>query len=315
MPNSSATASGSNEYRSRSRFLFLGVSLVLMAGLGGCRERHTASLALLGDLMLSRGVLPGPGSLSYLGSEISSADLAMANLESPLAPNPPEVESAYNLCASSGHASLLGTWGFDLLSLANNHALDCSQDGLAVTISALDAAGIQSIAPGTEAVYREVNGLQLAFLAFDDVSSPLDVPAAETAIRSARDDGAQVIVSVHWGLEYQGSPSDRQESLAGAFSRAGAALIWGHHPHVLQRVAWIENDGQKTLVLYSLGNALFDQGGLADTRRSALLMVTIGPSGVESVHAVPFTIDVLHSRLEAPDASTVQKIQDSLQLP
>lgn len=315
MSNRSATASGSNKHRSQSRFLFLGVSLVLMAGLGGCREQHTASLALLGDLMLAHGVNPGPGSLSYLASDISSADLAMANLESPLAPNPQEVESTYNLCAPSGHASLLGAWGFDLLSLANNHALDCSQDGIAVTISALDAAGIQSIAPGTEAVYREVNGLQLAFLAFDNVTSLLDVTAAETAIRSARDYGAEVIVSVHWGLEYQGSPSDRQESLAQAFARAGAVLIWGHHPHVLQRVDWIENDGQKTLVLYSLGNALFDQGGLADTRRSALVVVTISSSGVESVHAVPFAIDVPHSRLDAPDRSALQNIQDSLQLP
>jgi len=315
MTNSGTTASGSNKYRSRSKFLFLGVSLVLMACLVGCRSRHTASLALLGDLMLARGINPGPDSLSYLGSDISVADLAMANLESPLAPIPPETESTYNLCAFSGHASLLDAWGFDLLSLANNHALDCSQDGIAITISALDAAGIQSIAPGSEPVLREVNGLKLAFLAFDDVSSPLDETTAETAIRSARDDGAQVIVSVHWGMEYQGSPSDRQESLAQAFARAGAALIWGHHPHVLQRVDWIESEGRKTLILYSLGNALFDQGGLADTRRSALAVVTIGPSGVESVHAVPFAIDVPHSRLEAPDASTLQKVQDSLQLP
>jgi poly-gamma-glutamate synthesis protein (capsule biosynthesis protein) len=286
-----------------------------MAGLGGCRSRHTANLALLGDLILARGINPGPGSLSYLDSDLSAADLALANLESPLAPNPPETGSAYNLCASSGNASLLGSWGFDLLSLANNHALDCSQDGIAVTVSALDAAGIQSIAPGTDAVYREVNGVQLAFLAFDDITSPLDETAAEAAIRSACRDGALVIVSVHWGMEYQGSPSDRQESLAMAFARAGAALIWGHHPHVLQRVEWIENGGQKSLVLFSLGNALFDQGGLADTRRSALAVVTIGPSGVESFRAVPFVIDVQNSRLEAPDASALQNIQDSLQLP
>jgi len=315
MGNRSAAASGSRNHRSRSSLLFLGVFVILLIPMGGCQARHTVSIALLGDLMLARGMDPGPDSLSYLGSEISAADLAIANLESPLAPLPPTVESSYNLCATSGHASLLSTWGFDLLSLANNHALDCSPDGLAGTISALDGAGIQSIAPGTEATTREVNGLRLAFLAFDDVTSPLDEATAVTAIRSARHNGAQVIVSVHWGMEYQGSPSSRQESLAQAFSRAGAVLIWGHHPHVLQRVDWIGSVGQKNLVLYSLGNGLFDQGGLADTRQSALVVVTMDSAGVESIRSVPFIIDVDFSILEAPDASEFEKIQDRLHIP
>ncbi len=166
-----------------------------------------------------------------------------------------------------------------------------------------------------EPVYREVNGVQLAFLAFDDISSPLDENAAVQAIRSARLNSALVIVSVHWGAEYQGGASDRQKFLAQEFAKAGAALIWGHHPHVLQPAEWIETAHSKTFVLYSLGNALFDQGGLEDTRRSALVVVTLNADGVTGVRAVPFEIDILNSRVVQPDAETAEQIQESLDIP
>ncbi len=280
-----------------------------------CQPSQTVTLALLGDLMLGRGVDPKPDSLAYLAPDLSAADLALANLESPLAPVLPASDSTYNLCASSVRADLLPAWGFDLLSLANNHSFDCSPDGPAETRSALEAAGFTSIGPGLEPVYREVNGLQLAFLAFEDVALPLDTNATVQAIRSARATGAVVIVSIHWGAEYQGGASDRQKSLALQFAVAGAALIWGHHPHVLQPAEWIETIQGKTFVLYSLGNALFDQGGLADTRRSALVVVTLDADGVTSVRFVPFEIDVANSRVVQPDTETVEKIQDRLNLP
>ena len=213
--------------------------LILLIFLVACDPRPTAKLALLGDLMLGRGVDPKPDSLAYLTPELAGADLALANLESPLSPSSPAVASAYNLCASSDHANLLSAWGFDLLSIANNHSFDCGPDGLSDTVKALNAAGITPVGSGTDPVYRNVNGLRLAFLVFDDITSPLDADAAAQAVRSAHEGGAVVIVSIHWGMEYQGGASDRQKSLARRFAEAGAALVWGHHPHVLQPAAWI----------------------------------------------------------------------------
>jgi len=168
-----------------------------------------------------------------------------------------------------------------------------------------------------------VNGLRLAFLAFDDISSSLDENAAVQVIRSVRLTGALVIVSIHWGTEYQGGASDRQISLAQEFGKAGAALIWGHHPHVLQPAEWIGTqpcEGLKhsqrcTLVLYSLGNALFDQSGLDDTRQSALVVVKLDENGVTSVRTVPFEIDINNSRIFQPDTGTAEKIHDRLNLP
>ena len=103
-------------------------------------------------------------------------------------------------------------------------------------------------------------------------------------------------------MEYQSGATLEQKQVAAALAEAGAALIWGQHPHVLQRAEWINH--HKTLVLYSLGNALFDQGGLASTRQSALALVTLDKSGVTEMRAIPFIIDVPGSRLiEAGPAS------------
>ncbi len=299
-------------FRPAPKFLLALLAICLAA----CQPKApTVTLALLGDLMIGRGVDPKPDSLAYLAPYLSAADLALANLESPLAPIPPPSDSTYNLCASSIHADLLSAWGLDLLSLSNNHSFDCGPDGPAGTNSALDHAGITPNGPGMEPVYREVNGLQLAFLAFDDISSPLDENAAVQSIHSVHATGALVIVSVHWGAEYQGGASDRQKSMAQEFAEAGAALIWGHHPHVLQPVEWIQTARSKTFVLYSLGNTLFDQGGLEDTRRSALVVVTLDANGVTGVRAVPFEIDILNSRVVQPDAETAEQIQDRINIP
>ena len=277
--------------------------------------------------MLGRGVTPSEDPLAYLAPYLQSADLALANLESPLTTVPSQT-SGYNLCASPERVRFLVTAGLDLLSVANNHSLDCGPDGLAKTESTLHAAGLTAFGSTDEPVYRTLNGLRLAFLAFEDVSAPLDGEAAAQLIRGAHDSGALVIVSIHWGMEYQGGPSERQRQLAQQFVDAGVILIWGHHPHVLQPAAWIQPPagsapssppqgkpaGGSTLVLYSLGNALFDQGGLADTRQSALVLVELSENGVQSAHAIPFEIDIKHSRVQAADDQAAQTILKHLKL-
>jgi poly-gamma-glutamate synthesis protein (capsule biosynthesis protein) len=158
-----------------------------------------------------------------------------------------------------------------------------------------------------EPVYRSIRGIQLAFLAFD-ATSHFDSDAAVQSVQSARETGAVVVVSMHWGAEYQSGASESQKQIAKRLAEAGAALIWGHHPHVLQPAEWI-NDGQ-TLVFYSLGNALFDQQGLANIRQSALALVTINPDGIEKYKAIPFVIDVSNScvvEAEQADAQTIME--------
>jgi poly-gamma-glutamate synthesis protein (capsule biosynthesis protein) len=130
-----------------------------------------------------------------------------------------------------------------------------------------------------------------------------------------------VVVSIHWGDEYFAQPNRFQKTLARQMADAGASLIWGHHPHVLQPVEWIDvpcspldpsKICRQTLVLYSLGNALFDQYSLPDTRRSALIMVRLDKDGVQEFHAIPFVIDEPRSRLIAADDDTTKKILERL---
>jgi len=293
--------------------------LVLCILLAGCQPaRRTVTLALLGDIMVGRGVHPEPASLAYLAPELKAADLSLANLESPLSPGGAAGAASndgYNLCADPARAAQFPLWDLDLLALANNHRFDCGPQGPAATVKALTALGVIPVGPGPQAVTQQVNGLKLAFLAFDDILQPIDTEAAVQAIQTARSGGALVVVSVHWGMEYQPGASQRQETLAGQFAQAGAALIVGSHPHVLQPAAWIPTARGRTLVLYSLGNALFDQAGLPDTRQSALVVVTLAANGVQSVWIKPFEIDTADSRLLPPDAQAAARIRLELTAP
>ena len=284
------------------------------------------TLALLGDISLARGVQPNTDAFSALAVQLSSADLALANLESPLDPQwtPSEQNPstpAYNLCAPAERSELLKAWGLDLLSLANNHAFDCSPDGLTQTVAALASQNLIGIrSPSIDGAisspyYRNVNGLSLAFLAFDDVTQPIDIEVAAAEVQTAKNQGALVLVSVHWGAEYQAGASPRQKEVAQALAKAGAVLIWGHHPHVLQPSEWLQTENGSTLVFYSLGNALFDQYGLADTSHSALILVTLDAQGVNEVQVAPYEIDAINSCVVPADLPTEHKILQRLNLP
>ena len=277
--------------------LLLAFSLILaMPGRPGI-----ARLALLGDVMLGRAVAEahaGGGweeALEPIATHLASADLALANLESPICKR--LEKASYDLRASPSGLAALTAAGIDLVSIENNHSLDCGPQGKLETISALEMVGIEPVE--TLPIFRQVNGLRLAFLAFSDVPDPLDAETACQSIRQARQTGAIVVVSIHWGVEYQRYPSPRQRELAQSFSAAGAALVWGHHSHVIQPA---EQQNSKeytspTLIAYSLGNALFDQGAPPDTSTGALLLVTLSPTGVKSVQAVPFEIDPHRGKL------------------
>jgi poly-gamma-glutamate synthesis protein (capsule biosynthesis protein) len=283
---------------------------------------HIVTLALLGDIMLGRGIAAAhqegdwETALAALAPTLQDADLSLANLESPLggdiqsAYTSAQDASGYNLCAPPESISALTAAGLDLLSLANNHNLDCGIAGLQRTSDTLASAGLIPILPGSQAVYRTVNGLKLAFFAFDDVAAPLDKNAATAAIREAHASGALVIVSMHWGVEYQSGVSRRQHALAAEMADAGAVLIWGHHPHVLQPLEWMQRRGHDSpsLVAYSLGNALFDQFSPPDARRSALLLVTLDAQGVLSLSLLPIQIDPLTGCSLLADAETAQAV-------
>lgn len=283
-------------------------------------QAKTLTLALAGDLMLGRGVAAAhqqddwEGTFSAISSDLQSADLALGNLESPLGINNNSLTNGndYNLCADPSAAEILSEAGFDALVTANNHRSDCDGETGGTTEDALISTGILAINETNNPLELTINGINLALLAYDDISADIDLENALATIREASTRNDLVIVSVHWGMEYQNGATQRQKELAYHMSQAGADLIWGHHPHVLQPVEWIERETENatTFVAYSLGNALFDQTMLAETQRSAILIITMDQDGVIDVNIIPFTIQPaafdLHPA-DSPDRTFIEQ--------
>jgi poly-gamma-glutamate capsule biosynthesis protein CapA/YwtB (metallophosphatase superfamily) len=279
--------------------------LPLLALLGNCAQvdRGTSpadgpptsppslTLILGGDILLGRGVaqaLDGVWESAFaqvrpwLDTPTSPHTqlLVLANLESPLTAQP-QVTAGYDLRAPPEAIAALRTAGFDALSLANNHALDAGQVGQQETIDTLRKAGILPWLAGEPVAMSSFPSV--IGLALDDTLVPLDLDAAAETVAAAAAQAKVIVVSIHWGAEYQATPSPRQREIARVLSKAGASVIAGHGPHVLQPVEMVGN----TLVAYSLGNLLFDQPYPVDCSWGAIMRVTIRGSQIVDIEAVP----------------------------
>ncbi len=203
----------------------------------------------------------------------ADADLRLGNLESPITAAPKTFPSKLTLRSAPDAAASLRAAGLDCVTLANNHVLDFGAEGLADTRAALDAAGIAHAGAGTDAasaaapVVLRRNGQTIGMLAFCLVeqSSPLyagpaspgvaafDVGAAVRSVRGLRPSVDWLIVQIHWGVEMSRLPTVQQRQWARRIVEAGADLIVGHHPHVVQPFETVAG----VPVFYSLGNFLF----------------------------------------------------------
>ncbi len=252
-----------------------------------------------------------------VGDVLREADLVVGSLDgalsdvSPPAPCTPERE--YNLIGPTRTIEGLAFAGFDLLSVATNHAQDCGSAGfvcdgraLADTLRTLRAADIAPIGAGEDldaarqAVIVERHGLRLAFLAVSAVGDfawagadrPGTAPLSETAlpgvlgdIRAARASADVVIVLAHWGVEYDPTPTAEQRRWAERMTAAGATLVIGNHPHVVQPIEPV-GDG---LVAFALGNFVFDQD--PDTTRQGLVLeATFSADGLADWRTLPIEI-------------------------
>ncbi len=289
------------------------------------------TLVAAGDVMLGRSI--GDGVLRFgplypfehVADILRGADLAFVNLEVPLTDGGQPADKDFVFRGPPEAAGGLAAAGIDFVSLANNHALDYGLQGLADTRSALTAAGLAYAGAGdNEAAARspvvlERGGLRLAFLAYvntpRDSVSGFDVSAtAATAERpgvawatpeavaadvaAAARSADVVIVSLHSGPEYQEAPGDLQIALAHSAIDAGARLVLGAHPHVLQGLERYK-DG---LIIYSLGNFVFDfdevdyaQPGLPSAL-SAILQVQLTKEGVAACRLLPIAVDPADGR-------------------
>jgi len=282
-------------------------AIVLLLVVGGCGtgpatdDARVATLLFAGDLMLGREVervaeRDPLGLFEDVRFVVRNADIAAANLESPLATRPPA--GVHALEADPRLADLVGSAGFDVLGIANDHAGDAWPESVVDTVDAIARSGMEAVGGGSneEAALQPViihrNGLRVAYLAFDATGRGLaagtnagvagwDASRAERAVEDARRQADVVAVAVHGGIEYVPSTDPYLETIARQLAGWGVDVVWGHGPHVVQPVWSIEDEGHATVVATSLGNFLFDEG-LPGTTTGAVLEVAVTKDGVRA---------------------------------
>ncbi len=283
----------------RGIFSPLGAFFLIFLLFGIFPKPPTLILALMGDIMLGRGIAQAHrqagwgNTFAYIKPFLTHADLAAANLESPITTREITNPKSYDLRAPRESVAALTSAGIKVLSLVNNHNLDSGLSGLKETEEILSIADIQYISSDSPPLRMIINGIPLSFLAFEDVSQPLNKDTICPIIQRESSSGATVIVSAHWGDEYHRYPNSSQKSLAQSLADCGAAIIWGHHPHILQPIEWVDGKNQpfSTLVIYSLGNSIFDQHVFKETRLSLLMLVTIDAYQEISYRWIPYEIN------------------------
>jgi hypothetical protein len=257
---------------------------------------RTATLLFGGDVMLGRGVAAAAdpaGVLAGVRMQVSSADLAAANLESPLTVRPHAPAAGPNaLEARPSAARTLAATGFDVLGIANNHAGDAGPETVADTMRSLAAAGLRAVGRAGQAgpLVVPVGGVRVALLAFDATGlgpatvARWDEAVARAAVTRARAEADVVAVGIHGGAEYRTAPDPYLSRLGRLLASWGADVVWCSGPHVVQpvRVVDPDGDGRPTVVATSLGNLLFDQH-LPGTQRGALVEVLAGADGVRAL--------------------------------
>ena len=246
---------------------------------------------------------------------LAQADLAVCHLEVPLSPSGQDISSWPAFNAPPQLAKALRWAGYDACSTASNHSMDQGPQGVAATLAVMDGAGLRH--PGMARTAKEadrttmleVRGLRVALLSYtyglNSGRLPPDRPWLVKLIepsriladaRAARAAGAQFVdVLLHWGQEYQSTPTPLQRELARRLLAAPEIdLILGHHVHVVQP---IERVGAKW-VAFGMGNSLSNQTPsccAAGAQDGVLVKVTVaehaGRLRVRQVRYVPTWVE------------------------
>lgn len=273
------------------------------------------TILTFGDLMLGRYVrtlIDEAGSKNYVfeniegyeGRFFEGADIVHGNLEGPIKGEGKKGGTAMVFAFNEDVAPFLKKVGFNLMSLANNHAVDQGWDGRESTINALNQAGLSWCGHPSEpdplSVYSgRVGEKKLAFVCFHDVTFKLDDAAALDLISKVREEVDYLIVSIHWGYEYKHSPDWGSQIEPGrAFIDAGADFVIGHHPHVVQSFEIYNGK----FIFYSLGNFVFDQYWSVMTQEELALGIVLDDDDVgeglrTKVYLFPMKSELSQSRL------------------
>lgn len=291
------------------------------------------TMVFSGDILLSSYVLNnyensginGVISQELLG-EMQSADLTMVNEEFPFSNRGTQAQDKqFTFRVDPSYVKIFQEMGIDVVTVANNHALDYGTEALSDTFQTLDGAGVAYVGAGdskeraAQPYIAEMGGKTFGFLAASRVIPEVswnidnqqpgmlctyDSARLCEAIRKAKENCDYVVVYVHWGIERENMPQDYQRKLGQAYIDAGADLIIGAHPHVLQGIEYYNGKP----IVYSLGNYIFNQS----IEKTMLLKVTVSTENETILQLIPASASgAKTSKLEGEEARSIcQFVED-----
>lgn len=288
-------------------------------------DRDTVTITLVGDILPAARVLDYMKQYGFdypfreTSSLLSAADITAGNLETSITERgTPELNKQYVYRGPKEGLTPIKEAGFDFLSLANNHTMDYGWEGLSDTMDALDEADIGHAGSGNDDIeaytpaYVEGNGKKVAFVSLTQVVPKIEWKAdrnhpglaeaysferAVASVKEARGNADVVVVMVHWGTERTDLPNKQQKSLAYALVDAGADLVVGSHPHVLQGFESYKGKW----IAYSLGNFVFPGMSPATTAETGILTATCKKGGECSLQFAPMLAKLAQPAPMDPD--------------
>jgi poly-gamma-glutamate capsule biosynthesis protein CapA/YwtB (metallophosphatase superfamily) len=277
------------------------------------KEKEKLSFIAVGDIMLSRAVAKKMDTKGedypflFVKDFLLKGDIVFGNLETPLTEGRDILPYEMVFRASPSYKNALKDAGFTVLSLANNHMGDFGEKGVKDTLESLESVNILPIGAGyspsaSSPSFIEKKGYTLAFFAYNDSdvvphtyeakenrlgTAFMDTLEMQEKVKEAKEKADFVFVSMHSGTEYMQNPNLRQITFARSAIDAGADMVLGHHPHVLQIVEKYKGK----YIFYSLGNFIFDQMFSLETREGLLLSFSLGEKGIEDIFLYPTLIE------------------------
>jgi poly-gamma-glutamate synthesis protein (capsule biosynthesis protein) len=291
-------------------------------------KTYTVELKAVGDLMMhSPQITAGQfgnrydfsSFFKYIAPTLAKGDLVLGNLETPMA-GPATGYTGYPMFNSpDAYADAIKAAGFDVVTTANNHALDRREAGLLRTIQVLDRVGLGHTGTFGSADARNTpllvtkNHIQFGILAYTYGTNGMPIPAGkpyeinlidpalmQRDVAAARKAGAEVVVvCVHFGTEYQRHPNDYQKRVVDGLFAAGADIILGSHPHVVQpyqvrTIKHADGTSRTGVVIYSLGNFISNQRDNPTDIGGILNVRVVKKAGAISLDHVSFNPTYVH---------------------
>ncbi len=279
------------------------------------------TMNIMGDIIPGRNVAKRMAERGFLypfervAPYIKDADIVFANLECPLSDRFIPPYKGVDFIAPQRTIEGLEACGINVVSLANNHSTNFGTQAFEDTLCLLEEHEIAYVGGGIDAQrayaprFIDLGTCRLAFLTYNAISGsinaserqpgvawfnmrpyaaddPQDLAAMQDAVARASMESDFVIVGFHWGVEYDRVPSSSQVSVARAACDAGADMVIGGHPHIIQPIEYYNG----SLIAYSLGNFVFDQMFAEHTREGFILRCKLQGEYLAEVEILPYKI-------------------------